>query len=358
MAQNILNMFKKNFKRLRKLTSFQIILESIKDFGRNDAMTFAACTAFYTIFSLPGLLIIAVSIAAYFYSEGEVREELLQQVTNTLGSDSAATFDSIIQNARIDEQSVWAKILGIGVLIFSATTVFVSLQNSINHIWHIQAKPERGIVKFLINRLLSFSLVASIGFVLIISLIADAILVIVFRHLSNMFNGETFFLATLVNFIVTQGIIVLVFGMMYRILPDARVKWRDVWLGAFVTMILFATGKYLLGIYMATSDVGGAYGTAGSLVFILIWLYYSVIIFLFGAQITYYIAEKTGGSISPYKEAIRVQLMEVDAEGNVIKPASAKDTKKDIKRAEIEEKEAIKLEEENEEKLKRAESKK
>ncbi|KEO73945.1 YihY/virulence factor BrkB family protein [Anditalea andensis] len=337
-------MFKKNFKRLKKLTSFQIILESVKDFGRNDAMTFAACTAFYTIFSLPGLLIIVVSIAAYFYSEGAVREELLEQVSNTLGSDSASTFDSIIQNARIDEQSLWAKILGLAVLVFSATTVFVSLQNSINHIWHIQAKPERGLVKFIINRLLSFSLVASIGFVLIISLIADAILVIVFRHLSNLFNGETFLLASIINFVVAQGIVVLVFGLMYKILPDARVKWRDVWLGSFVTMILFATGKYLLGIYMATSDVGGAYGTAGSLVFILIWLYYSVIIFLFGAQITYYIAEKTGGSISPYKEAVRVQLMEVDADGKVIKPASAKDTKKDLERAEKEEQEAIQKE--------------
>jgi len=345
-------MFKKNFKRLRNLTSFQIIWESIKDFGRNDAMTFAACTAFYTIFSLPGLLIIVVSIAAYFYTEGEVREELLEQVANTLGSDSAETFDSIIQNARVDEQSLWAKILGLAVLIFSATTVFVSLQNSINHIWHIQAKPERGLVKFIINRLLSFSLVASIGFVLIISLIADAILVIVFRHVSEIFNGETFILATVVNFVFTQGVLVLVFGMMYKILPDARVNWRDVWLGAFVTMVLFATGKYLLGIYMATSDVGGAYGTAGSLVFILIWLYYSVIIFLFGAQITYYIAEKTGGSISPHKEAIRVMLMEVDADGNAIKPASAKDTKKDIKNAEKEEKEAIIKENVNEEKQK------
>jgi len=341
-------MFKENFRRLRKFTSFQIILESVKDFGRNDAMTFAACTAFYTIFSLPGLLIIVMTIATYFYSEGEVRKELLEQVTNTLGASSAETFDSIILNARVDDQSLWANILGIGVLIFSATTVFVSLQNSINHIWHIQAKPERGLLKFIINRLLSFSLVASIGFVLIISLIADAIIVLFFRYLSNVLDSGTFLLTSISNFIVAQAILVLVFGLMYKILPDARVKWRDVWLGAFVTMLLFATGKYLLGIYMANSDVGGAYGTAGSLVFILIWLYYSIIIFLFGAQITFYIAEKTGGSISPYKEAVRVQLMEVDADGNVIKKASDKDTKQEIKQAEREEKEGIKQEERNE----------
>lgn len=342
-------MFKKNFKRFKNFTSIQIIWESLKDFGRNEAMTFAGCTAFYTIFSLPGLLIISLTIASYFYSEAEVREELLMQVSETLGSDSAETFDNIIQSARVDDQSPWAKAMGIGVLIFSATTVFVSLQNSINHIWHIRAKPERGLVKFIINRLLSFSMVASIGLVLIISLIVDAVIVIFFRYLSRILDEGTFLLASITNFIFAQVLLVLIFGMLYKVLPDARVKWRDVWLGAFVTMVLFALGKYLLGFYMANTDVGGAYGTAGSLVFILIWIYYSLLIFLFGAQITFYIAEKAGGSITPYKEAVRVELMEVDAEGRVIKRVTDKDSPEEIKMAEEEEKNAIEKEKEEEE---------
>ncbi len=351
-------MFKSNFRKFRKLTSFQIILESVKDFSKNEAMTFAACTAFYTIFSLPGLLIISLTVASYFYSEGEVREELLNQVTETLGSDSAETFDNIIRSAGVEGQSFWAKVLGIGVLIFSATTVFVSLQNSINHIWHIKAKPQRGLLKFLINRLLSFSMVASIGFVLLVSLLVDAIIVIFFRYLSNLLDESTLFLASIANFIFAQGILIVIFGLMYRVLPDARVKWRDVWLGAFVTMLLFALGKYLLGIYMANSDVGSAYGTAGSLVFILIWIYYSVIIFLFGAQITFYIAEKAGGSITPYKEAVRVELMEVDGDGQVIKKATDKDTQKEIEQAGKEEEKAIAKEkkEEEEEKQKKDEN--
>ncbi|MBS9524647.1 YihY/virulence factor BrkB family protein [Litoribacter alkaliphilus] len=319
-------MIKKGIKKLKNLTAVEIIKESVKDFTKNDSMTFAASTAFYTIFSMPGLLIIVLTIAAAFYSEGEVREEMLNQVSDTLGSDSAETFDNIMQNAAVDETSIWARVVGIAVLIFSATTVFVSLQNSINHIWHIRPKPERGILKFLINRALSFSMVASIGFVLIVSLVIDALIVIFFRYLAGLINEGTLWLASAVNFLFAQGILVVIFGLMYKILPDARVRWRDVWLGAFVTMLLFALGKYLLGFYMANSDVGSAYGTAGSLVFVLIWIYYSVVIFLFGAQITFYIAEKIGGNIKPLKEAVRVELMEVDwKSGKIIKNAEDRD---------------------------------
>jgi membrane protein len=305
-------MIKKSFRKLKKFTVFEILIESVKDFGRNDSMTFAASTAFYTIFSLPGLLIIVMSIAAAFYNEAEVRDEMLEQITQVLGSDSAQTFDSIIRNARIDETSLVAKFTGIAVLVFSATTVFVSLQNSINHIWHIQPKPERGLVKFVVNRLLSFSMVASIGFVLLVSLIIDAFIVIFFRYLSAFFDEAIAWLASITNFILSEAIFLVIFGLMYKILPDAKVKWKTVWLGAFVTMLLFGLGKFLLSLYMANTDVGSAYGTAGSLVFVLIWIYYSVVIFLFGAQITYYIAEKIGGGVRPNKEAVRVRLMEVD----------------------------------------------
>ncbi|WP_143961059.1 YihY/virulence factor BrkB family protein [Litoribacter populi] len=319
-------MIKKGISKIKNFTAFQIIKESIKDFTGSDSMTFAASTAFYTIFSMPGLLIIVLTIAAAFYSEGEVREEMLNQISETLGSDSAETFDMIMQNAVVDETSMWAKVVGIGVLIFSATTVFVSLQNSINHIWHIRPKPEKGLLKFIINRALSFSMVASIGFVLIVSLVVDALIVIFFRYLSNLIDEGTLWLASAANFLVAQGILVVIFGLMYKILPDAKVRWRYVWMGAFVTMLMFAFGKYLLSFYMANSDVGSAYGTAGSLVFVLIWIYYSVVIFLFGAQITFYIAEKTGGNIKPLKEAVRVELMEVDwKSGKIIKNAEDRD---------------------------------
>ncbi|MFC4871857.1 YihY/virulence factor BrkB family protein [Negadavirga shengliensis] len=289
-------------------------MDSVKDFGRSDSMTFAASTAFYTIFSLPAFLIIVMNIAAAFYSENTVREELLVQASELIGEDSAKTLDDIMRNVSIDARATIAKVIGIGVLIFSATTVFVSLQNSINHIWHIKPKPEKGLIKFGINRLLSFSMVASIGFLLLVSLLADAFIMIMLNYFSDLFEGNTLYFASVINFFFTQALLVLIFGLMYKILPDAKVKWKDVWLGAFVTMVLFALGKYLIGIYMGNADVGTYYGTAGSLVIVLVWVYYSVVIFLFGAQVTYFIAEKVGGSVIPLKQAVKVEVVEVEME--------------------------------------------
>jgi len=306
-------------RRVRKLTVFQIIKDSVLSFGQNDSMTFAASTAFYTIFSMPALLIIILNIGSAFYTDDTVvREELLSQVSSLSGPETAETLDGIIQNVSRDTKGVIARIIAIGVLAFSATTVFVSLQNSINHIWHIKPKPNKGYIKFVINRLVSFSMVASIGFVLLVSLVVDALIVVLFDYLAQFLNGTNALLVSITNFVLSQALLMVIFGLMYKILPDARVKWKDVWLGAFVTMLLFALGKYLIGIYMGNSDLGSAYGAAGSLVVVLIWVYYSVVIFLFGAQMTYYIAKESGGNVIPVKQAVRIEVKEVDKHGNII----------------------------------------
>ncbi|MCC5939246.1 MAG: YihY/virulence factor BrkB family protein [Lunatimonas sp.] len=312
-------MIKRKLNQLRKLTFFQILKDSVKDFASSDSMTFAASTAFYTIFSLPALLIIVLHIASTFYSKTEVREELLDQMGNLIGEDSIQTLDQIMQNVTIENQVFWSQVIGIGILLFSATTVFVSLQNSINHIWHIKPKPEKGLLKFLINRVLSFSMVATIGFLLLVSLVMDAIIVVVFNYFSYLIEGNMLLFASIANFVLAQALMVLIFGLMYKILPDAKVRWRDVWLGAFVTMVLFALGKYLIGVYLGNAEVGSYYGTAGSLVVILVWVYYSVVIFLFGAQITYYIAENVGGSVIPLSQAVKVELVELDDNGKYVK---------------------------------------
>ncbi|MEX2511623.1 MAG: YihY/virulence factor BrkB family protein [Cyclobacteriaceae bacterium] len=309
-------MIKKRLHKLKKYTFFDILIDSVKNFGKSDSMTFAASTAFYTIFSLPALLIIVLNIATTFYSEYTVKDELLAQVSELIGQEGADTLNDIMKNVTVNGQAFYAKVIGISVLIFSATTVFVSLQASINHIWHIKSKPERGFLKFIINRLLSFSMVASLGFLLMVSLLADAFIVILLNYFSDLFDRSTLILASVINFILTQAILVLVFGLMYKILPDAVVKWRDVWLGAFVTMVLFGLGKYLIGLYMSNADVGSYYGTAGSLVAILIWVFYSAVIFLFGAQVTFHIAEKVGGSIIPLKQAVRVKQVEIEDENH------------------------------------------
>ncbi|MCH7399162.1 YihY/virulence factor BrkB family protein [Belliella sp. DSM 107340] len=307
-------------KKLKKLTFFQIIIDSVKDFGKSDSMSFAASTAFYTIFSMPALLIIILNIGTAFYQESEIQEEIILQVENLAGKESAATLADIMSNFTMQSEGVLSNFIAFGILAFSATTVFVSLQNAINHIWHIKAKPEKGLLKFAINRLLSFSMVASIGFILLVSLVLDALIIVIFNYFSEFLESIAVILASVGHIIIAQGILVAVFALMYKILPDAKVRWKDTWTGAFVTMLLFALGKYLIGIYMGNSNLGSAYGTAGSLVVLLIWVYYSVVIFLFGAQITYYIAEKVGKGVIPYPQAVKVELREISQEDGSEKP--------------------------------------
>jgi membrane protein len=299
-------------KRLKKLNLFKILRDSILDFKDGESMNLAAATAFYTIFSLPALLIILLNIGSTFFSQSEMKEELLIQVEALAGEDSRATLEEVIGNFVLNPEGVIPNFVAILILTFSATTVFISLQNAINHIWHIKPKPERGILKFIINRLLSFSLVASIGFVLIVSLLLEAALVIVSQYFTDFIGSINLHVASLVNFAVTQMVLVVIFALMFKILPDANVKWRDTWLGAIVTMILFGLGKYLIGLYLGNSDLGSSYGAAGSLAILLVWVYYSVVIFLFGGQVTYYIAEHVGGNIIPKPQAVKFEIREVD----------------------------------------------
>lgn len=314
-------------KKLKKLTFFQIIIDSVKDFGSSDSMSFAASTAFYTIFSMPALLIIILNIGTTFYQESEIKDEIIVQVENLAGKESAATLTDIMDNFSMESEGVISSFIAFGILAFSASTVFVSFQNAINHIWHIKAKPEKGILKFIINRLLSFSMVASIGFILLVSLVLDAVIVVIFNYFDEYLESIAVIVASIGHLIIGQGILIAVFALMYKILPDAKVRWKDTWTGAFVTMLLFALGKYLISIYMGNSNLGSAYGTAGSLVVLLIWVYYSVVIFLFGAQITYYIAEKVGKGIIPLAQAVRVELrkIETDEEGDEIENEKNKD---------------------------------
>lgn len=298
-------------RKLKKLTLFQILKDSIVDFTSGESMNLAAATAFYTIFSLPAMLIIVLNIGAAFLSQSEIKDELLVQVEELAGEDSRETLEDVMNNYTVNPEGTIPNVVAILILAFSATTVFISLQNAINHIWHIRAKPEKGLLKFVVNRLLSFSLVASIGFILLVSLLLEAALVIVSEYLTDFIGNINLHLVTLINFTVSQLVLVVIFALMFKILPDAKVKWKDTWLGAIVTMVLFGVGKYLIGIYLGSSDLDSTYGAAGSLAILLVWIYYSVIIFLFGGQLTYYIAEKLGGNIIPKPQAVKIEVREI-----------------------------------------------
>jgi membrane protein len=295
-------------------TTWDVLKQTVLNFFQDDSFSYASSIAFYTIFSLPAILIISLSIGATVYERDVVQQELINQVGRLIGKESAADVEQILINASLDSTGSFAKIVGIGTLIFSATTVFISLQTSLNKIWGIKPKPARGIVKYIIDRLLSLAMVFSIGFLLLVSLVIDTTLVFVQTTLSKILAGWTLYLVGVLNVGISLGLVTLIFAILFKVLPDAKIKWKDVWVGSLVTTAFFTLGKYLIGFYLGNSSVNSAYGAAGSLVIILIWVYYSTVIFLFGAELTSVYAEKLGSDIQPYHNAVKVQLVEVEKE--------------------------------------------
>ena len=292
--------------------TWQILRQTVVNFFDAGSFSYASSIAFYTIFSLPAILIISLSIGATVYERDIVQDELINQVSRLIGPNSAAEMEKILINAALDSTGTLARIVGIATLIFSATTVFVSLQTSLNKIWGIKPKPARGFVKYIIDRLLSLAMVISIGFLLLVSLVIDTVLVVLQTTLSKFLEGWTLYIVTGANVAVSLALITAIFALLFKVLPDAKIKWKDVWGGAIVTTLLFTNGKFLIGFYLGSSSVNSAYGAAGSLVIILIWVYYSTVIFLFGAELTSVYAEKTGSEIRPYHHAVRFQLVEVE----------------------------------------------
>jgi membrane protein len=291
---------------------WRILKQTVLNFFQDDSFSYASSIAFYTIFSLPAILIISLSIGATFYERDVVQRELINQVGRLVGKDSAANIEEILINAALDSTGTFARIVGIATLVFSATTVFISLQTSLNKIWGIKPKPERGFVKYIIDRLLSLAMVISIGFLLLVSLVVDTVLVIIQNGLAKVLADWTLYIVATLNIVISLALITLIFAIMFKVLPDAKIKWRDVWVGSIVTTAFFALGKYLIGFYLGNSSVNSAYGAAGSLVIILIWVYYSTVIFLFGAELTSVYAEESGSEITPYHHAVKVQLVEVE----------------------------------------------
>lgn len=278
----------------------------------DDSMAYASSIAFYTIFSLPAVLIIALAVGTAFYEKQVVEEELLSQVERLIGSSSAKEVRQILAQATFDATSTFAKVIGIATLVFSATTVFISLQTTLNKIWGIKPKPKRGLLKFALNRLLSLAMVATIGFLLLVSLVIDAILVAFQGVLSRLLEGITLYIVNIINIAISLGLVTVIFALLFKVLPDARIKWRDVWVGAIITTVLFTIGKFLIGFYLGNSSFNSAYGAAGSLVVILVWVYYSTVIFLFGAELTSVYTEEVGRRIEPYDTAVKVQVVELE----------------------------------------------
>jgi membrane protein len=262
------------------------------------ASSMGAALAYYTLFSLAPLLLIVVSIAGLVFGADAARGEIFAELRDLVGDDGAAAAQSLLQSVNKPTQGVFATVVGIGTLLLGAASVFVELQNALDRIWRAPPRQGSGLWNLISSRLLSFGMVLGIGFLLIVSLIASAAIAALGKLYSEAFGGWAI-LAEGLNFAISFAVVTTLFALIYKILPRVRIGWRDVWAGAAVTALLFSIGKSLLGLYLGRSGLASGFGAAGSLIVLLVWMYYSAQIFLLGAEFTHVYSHACGTRANP-----------------------------------------------------------
>jgi membrane protein len=293
------------------LRFWRILKRAGVEFINDNGMKLSASLSYYTIFAIGPVLIIMISLAGIFYGREAVQGKIYYQLNGLLGSNAALQIQDIIKNIENSQLSASGAILGIGVLLVGATGVFTEIQDSINFIWSVKAKPQKGWLKLLMNRLLSFSLIISFGFILLVSLIVHALVDLLYDKLLEYFDHATLYVFQVVNYVILFAVISTLFAIIFKVLPDARIKWRDAYAGASFTSALFVVGKFLISLYITNSNIGVTYGAAASIVLILLWVYYSSIILYFGAEFTKVYALSYGSGIQPDKTAVFIVKQEV-----------------------------------------------
>jgi membrane protein len=279
-------------------------MESASAWMEDNALRLSASLAFYSVFSLAPLLVIAVSIGALIFSEQTVRDQIGAQLEALAGPRAADSLEALlITSAAQKRTGIFAAVAGIVVMLFGASGVFGELKDALNTIWGVVVKPGRTLVRLIRDRFLSFSMVLSVGFLLLVSLLLNAILIALSKYMNWLLPLPALVWQTL-DFVGSFGVITVLFAMIFKILPNVRIGWGDVWIGAAVTSLLFVLGKFLIGFYLGASSITSAYGAAASVVIVLLWVYYSACILFFGAEFTKIYASKFGSGIIPNHRAM------------------------------------------------------
>lgn len=303
--------------RLKKW--WTILKQSIGEISENRVFKLSAALAYYTLFSLPGLLIVVVWVSDIFLGHAAVENALKNQIASFTGAATAAEIQDVIKNAALFPNKGFSTIIGMATLIFGATGVFAEIQDSINMIWRLKAKPKkgRGWLKLILDRLLSFSLVITMGFLLLVSLVINFLMDALSTQITRALPDSQVVVAYVSNLLLTFLITSFLFGLIFKVLPDAKIKWKAVRAGAFVTALLFMLGKFLISYYLGSSRLSTIYGGAGTVIVILLWVYYSSIILYFGAAFTRVFAINNGMNIYPSQYAVWVEQVEMEHDDSI-----------------------------------------
>jgi membrane protein len=282
---------------------WETLKETFTEWNDSDATKDSASLAYYAIFSIPGLLIIIIWIAGYFFGQEAIRGEIGDQIGSMMGNDVASSIQEMIASALIDKENIFMKIVGIFSLIFGATTIFFQLQKSLNKLWDVEQAPKQAIKKFLLNRANSLGMILVIGFLLMTTMVLSSAISLLNNFITYRLGMETYILMELVNYILGFGLVLLIFAFMFKVLPDVQISWKSVWIGAILTAVLFNIGKLLLSLYFAELKPTSVFGKAGTLILVMMWINYSCILIFFGAVFTKVYSQKKGYSIVPSKHA-------------------------------------------------------
>lgn len=310
-------------KKIHIRSFLGLLKKTLKAWNADDPFRQSAVIAYYAIFSLPALLVIIIAFAGAVFGTEAVTGQLSTQISGMMGEKTAEQVEEMVANASIGNKSLWATIIAIVTLILGATGVFIQLQKTLNIIWDVEPvkKTKRSfgskIWLYLRTRLLSFGIILSIGFLLLVSLVISSLLSLFSNWMEARFPDITVVLIQIANFIISLGLITVLFALMFKFLPDAEIRWREVWTGAFITALLFSIGKFALGFYFGKSDPGSAYGAAGSVVLIMLWISYSCMILFFGSEFTRQYATRNGDEIQPKSIAQKNERIEVKSEDEV-----------------------------------------
>jgi len=313
--------FKNLWERTRALG--RLLRLSAEEFIEDNGLKLSASLSYYTLFSMAPMLIIVIAIGSILLGKEAAEGYLYLQFEGLIGKLGALQLQEMIKNVRISGDTPWVTVVGVATFFLGATGVFIEIQDSINTIWSIKAKPKRGWVRFLLTRIVSFSMVVGIGFLLMVSLVLSAALSMLDGWLAVHISSFVW-LAYIISNLVSMGVVMLLFAVVFKVLPDAELKWRDVLIGAFFTAVLFLIGKYLINLYLSRSSTVSAYGAAGAVVLIILWVYYSAIILYLGAEFTKVYANKYGGKIRPTEYAVFVEHKEVVAQKLVLSTEETK----------------------------------
>ena len=286
---------------------FAIFKDTYREWSEREPFSNSIIIAYYTIFSLPGLLVIIINVAGYFFGAEAVTNQISTQIGGLVGGDTAKDIQEMIANASKSEGTVISNILSIATLLFGATGVFYQLQQILNKMWEVKPKPKQKILKLVRDRVFSFGLILVIGFLLLVSLVLSAALTAVSDWVANHVSEGLIVIFKVLDVIVSIGVVTLLFASIYKFLPDAKIRWKDVWVGALMTSVLFVIAKFLLGLYFGNSDPGSTYGAAGSIILIMLWVSYAGLILLFGAEFTKVYADRYGVKVIPTEGAVSTE---------------------------------------------------